>query len=66
MQVYDSAAIVTAYFVGTITFPEGVTIEGTWRYSETWIQHEGQWKIVHYHFSPLAPTQPETSLLTSG
>lgn len=55
VKIYDSTAIITGYAVGTVTFPGDITIEGTWRWSQINIQHEGQWKVVHYHMSPLTP-----------
>lgn len=55
VQVHDGAAVAVAYVDGTLSLPgDQPPITGTWRYSETRIASDGAWKIVQYHFSPLA------------
>ncbi len=58
VKIYGNTAVITAYFVGTITWPGGDMQQGSWRFSEVRIRQGGKWKVAHYHFSPLAPTQP--------
>ncbi len=55
VKIYDDTAIVTGYVVGTIAYPQDGSAGGTWRYSEVRITHNGQWKVLHHHLSPLAP-----------
>lgn len=55
VKIHDDTAIVTGYFVGTIAYPRDAFAGGTWRYSEVRITHDGQWKILHHHLSPLTP-----------
>ncbi len=52
-EVAASVAIVE----GTITLPGGATQEGSWRYSETRVKEGGVWKVLQYHFSPLAQAE---------
>ncbi len=53
VKVYGNTAIVTAYFVGSLTWPGGTMQKGSWRFSETQIKQDGKWKIAHFHLSPL-------------
>lgn len=48
-------AIVLCYLVGTITSPDGGITEGTYRTTWVYAKHEGKWKCVHSHHSPLTP-----------
>jgi len=52
VRVYGNAAIVTAYVVGTITTPDGTTIQSRDQRSGMWIKQGGQWKEAHRHNSP--------------
>jgi len=61
VKVYGNASVATGYQVGSYTFPGGRRVEGTWRYTEVRVKHDGQWKFVHSHVSALAPEQRETS-----
>lgn len=51
VQVHGSMAVAVAYLNGSLSLPGGVSIPGTWRYSETRIQEGGSWKIVQFHVS---------------
>jgi uncharacterized protein (TIGR02246 family) len=51
---YGDVAISVAYMDGVLTLPGGGQVEGTWRYSETRVVQDGEWKIVQYHFSEQA------------
>ena len=53
VKVYGNAAVVTGYWMGTITFPDGITVNGPVRHSAVWIKQGGQWKLAHRHNSPL-------------
>ena len=53
VKVYGDAAVVTGYWTGTITFPDGTTRQGPMRHSAVWIKKGGQWKLAHRHNSPL-------------
>ncbi len=55
VRVYDNFAVAAAYMVGTITLPPDQVLAGTWRYTEARVKDEGEWKIVHWHFSALDP-----------
>ncbi len=59
VKVYGDAAVVTGYWTGTISFPDGTTGQGPMRHSAVWIKKGGQWKLAHRHNSPLmgAPLQ---------
>jgi len=54
MMVGETVAVAVAMVEGTITLPGGELQEGPWQYSETRILEEGRWKVVQYHFSPMA------------
>lgn len=51
VQVHGPAAVSVAYLNGSLSLPGGVSIPGSWRYSETRIQEGGAWKIVQFHIS---------------
>lgn len=55
VQRHGDVAVAVAYMDGTLTLPGGGAIEGTWRYTDTRILVEGDWKIVQYHFSRQEP-----------
>lgn len=60
IDLYDNSAVVTAYAVGSITWPGGKTLSGTWRYTSVWIKTDGAWRNVHVHASPLTPLHSTT------
>ena len=55
VRVYGNAAIVTGYVVGTLTNPDGKTIQLRGQRSGMWIKQGGQWREAHRHNSPIAP-----------
>ena len=57
VKVYGNAAIVTSYVVGTITTPDGTTIQSRDQRSGMWIKQGGQWREAHRHNSPIALPQ---------
>jgi len=52
-QIHGNTAVTTAYIHGTVRSPSGWVEGGPWRYSETRIRDQGEWKILQMHFSPL-------------
>ena len=59
VKVYGNAAVVTGYWTGTITFPDGTTVKGPVRHSAVWIKQGGQWKLAHRHNSDLITETPQ-------
>ncbi len=58
VSVYgNSTAVVTSYRVGTITLPNGNTVQPNNRITTVWIKQGGQWKQAHSHYSPLRGPQ---------
>ena len=55
VQVHGNAAASVAYLDGSIAMPGGLSLSGSWRYSETRVLVDGAWKVVQYHFSQMAP-----------
>ena len=55
--VSPAVAVAVAIVEGSITLPGGATQEGSWRYSETRVKEGGVWKVLQYHFSPLAQAE---------
>ena len=53
VQVYGDVALATGYLVGTVQFPDGPLLQGTWRLTEVWVREGGDWKEAHHHDSPL-------------
>ena len=53
-RVYGSTAVSEGYLDGTIGLPGGMSLSGSWRYSETRVLTDGVWRVVQYHFSQLA------------
>ena len=53
VQVFDNAAIVTGYVVGTTTSPDGTVTSINNRRTTVLIKQQGQWKEIHVHNSPL-------------
>ena len=52
-KVLGDVALTTALLQGALTLPDGSSVPGTWRYSETRVLEEGSWKVVQYHFSKM-------------
>jgi hypothetical protein len=52
-------AIATFYVRGTETWDGVTTVEGTWRATAVLTRHDGNWRWLHFHISPLitAPTE---------
>jgi ketosteroid isomerase-like protein/quinol monooxygenase YgiN len=53
VEVLGDVAVVTGYLTGSISVPGAPTMQGTWRASAVWAQHDGRWKLLHWHHSPL-------------
>jgi ketosteroid isomerase-like protein len=51
VSVYDGVAASAGYLVGRLILPGGTTMDGTWRYTDTRILVDGEWKVVQFHFS---------------
>jgi ketosteroid isomerase-like protein len=68
IKVYDNAAIVTGYWVGSITGTSGSVSRGTRRFSWIWIKQGNIWKPVHLHESQLEslPRETITPTATNG
>jgi ketosteroid isomerase-like protein len=54
----ETVAVAVAMVEGTITLPGGELQQGPWQYSETRILQDGQWRVIQYHFSPVAAGRP--------
>ncbi|MGI9626822.1 MAG: YybH family protein [Longimicrobiales bacterium] len=54
VEVHGTTAVSAGYLDGSIGLPGGLSLEGSWRYSDTRILEGGVWKVVQYHFSQLA------------
>ena len=53
VQGYGDVAVATAYLVGSVQFPDGPMLQGTWQLTEVWVREGREWKEVHHHHSPL-------------
>lgn len=53
VAVLGTTAIAVGYVSGTLTLPGGISIDGSWRYSETRVLDDGVWKTIQFHFSEL-------------
>lgn len=51
VRVYGQTSVAAGYLSGTLTLPGGVTLPGTWRYTEARVRDGGTWKVVQFHFS---------------
>jgi uncharacterized protein (TIGR02246 family) len=51
VRVHGDVAMSVGYLVGTLTLPGGVTLPGSWRYSETRVLEDGAWRVVQFHIS---------------
>ena len=51
VEVYGSTAVSVAYIEGALTLPGGLVIQGAWRYSETRVETDDDWKVVQFHMS---------------
>ena len=54
VEVHGSTAVSAGYLDGQIALPGGLSLSGSWRYSETRVLDDGVWRVVQYHFSQLA------------
>ena len=58
VRVYGNlTAVTTSYGVGTITQPNGTTVQVNNRITRVWVKQGGQWKFVHVHLSPVVLPQ---------
>lgn len=53
VKIYDNFAIAVGYLAGTATEPDGQISSVTWRITVIRIRIDGEWKIIHWHESPL-------------
>ncbi len=53
VKVFGDAAVSAAILDAVLNLPGGNQITGAWRYTETRVRENGEWKIVQYHFSKL-------------
>ena len=51
VSVWDGVAASAGYLAGRLILPGGATMDGTWRYTDTRVLVDGQWKVVQFHFS---------------
>jgi len=58
VQVYGDTAVFTAYEAGNMSFPNGFTNQGPWRYTAVLVKQDGVWKQAHRHASPLRTGEP--------
>ena len=56
MRIYGDTAVITFYVSGTIAQLGGNPQVVDGRSTSVRIRHEGSWKIVHTHGSPLVAT----------
>ena len=54
VDLYGQTAVSAGYLDGSIVLPGGMTLAGSWRYTETRVHVDGVWKVTQYHFSQLA------------
>ena len=58
VRIYGSStAVTTSYAVGTVTQPNGTTLQVNNRLTTVWVKQGGQWKEVHRHLSPMVLPQ---------
>ena len=55
VTVYGNTAVTTGYVGGTVTRPDGTTVQSSVQRTTVLIKQGGQWKQAHYHLSPLFP-----------
>ena len=54
VRLFDDAAVVTEYFSGTHTSTDGEVSSLNVRATSVLVKQDGNWKVVHFHHSPLA------------
>ena len=56
VEVYGGMfAVETSYTTGSSTSPKGTIMPHRNRATRIWMKQDGQWKIVHQHYSPMQP-----------
>ena len=56
VEVYSGMfAVETSYTTGSSTSPKGTILPHRNRATRIWMKQDGQWKIVHQHYSPMQP-----------
>jgi ketosteroid isomerase-like protein len=58
VRIFGEAALLTCYLSGTHVVDERTTIEGTQSFTSIWVKIGGQWKLTHFHQSPIAGGPP--------
>lgn len=54
VNVHDGVAVSTGYIeVISRSRTNGTSFEHFWRFSDIRVAEQGEWKILHFHFSPL-------------
>lgn len=51
VQMHGGTAMSVGYLVGSLTLPGGMSLSGTWRYSESRVETPDGWLIVQFHIS---------------
>ncbi len=58
VEVYSGMfAVETSYTTGSSTSPKGTIMPHRNRATRIWMKQDGQWKIVHQHYSPMQPLE---------
>ncbi len=58
VEVYGGMfAVETSYTTGSSTSAKGTIMPHRNRATRIWMKQDGQWKIVHQHYSPMQPLQ---------
>ncbi len=58
VEVYGGMfAVETSYTTGSSTSPKGTIMPHRNRATRVWMKQDGQWKIVHQHYSPMQPLE---------
>lgn len=52
VQLHGDIALTTCYFRGTFNPPDGTVNDVAFRVSQVWGRKDGQWQIIHAHYSP--------------
>jgi uncharacterized protein (TIGR02246 family) len=58
VRIYGDAALLTGYISGTFVPEDGTTIEGAHSFTSVWVKVGNEWKLTHFHQTPLAGGPP--------
>jgi len=59
VQVHENTAVLTFNLIDYVLTPEGTTKEVRWNATEVYCKMDGQWKIIHTHWSHTRSTSQE-------